>query len=212
MARGVARITPRIALVMRIIEREVQERLRQDYGKDMPKAVFYNGDFKFTADPDGIHIHVTVRHAFVGYGKFEEHIGHSRPDDTEFFLDYGKYEGVMVLVRRAARINPNNPNTIKRIVPSVRIGPSQKKDEGSHQQRKGSKFESDPTLDSPFDALAFSIRTYNCLNDSGKFKTIRDVTEKTAGELLELDNFGRKCLTEVREVLRVQGFHLKGEG
>ncbi len=52
----------------------------------------------------------------------------------------------------------------------------------------------------PIEDLNFSMRAYNCLRRSG-IMTVGQILEKTAGELMELRNFGRKCYDELRDKL-----------
>mgnify|MGYP006296711583 FL=1 len=52
----------------------------------------------------------------------------------------------------------------------------------------------------PVDALELTVRTYNCLKAENIF-TIGDLVRRTELELLRMPNFGRKSLTEVKEIL-----------
>jgi DNA-directed RNA polymerase subunit alpha len=58
--------------------------------------------------------------------------------------------------------------------------------------------------------LDFSVRTYNCLKKAG-ILTIADLVRYNEEELMQIRNFGRKSLDEVRERLAIYGLHLKGE-
>lgn len=57
---------------------------------------------------------------------------------------------------------------------------------------------------------SMSARTRNCL-DVNQFETKGQVADKTADQLLEMKNFGRRCLDEVRALLRADGLGLKGD-
>ncbi len=48
--------------------------------------------------------------------------------------------------------------------------------------------------------LEFSVRAANCLRNAN-IKTIGDLVQKTEAEMLKYRNFGRKSLTEIKEVL-----------
>lgn len=57
--------------------------------------------------------------------------------------------------------------------------------------------------------LDFSVRTYNCLKKAGVL-TIGDLVQITEADLMQIRNFGKKSLTEVREKLAQLGLTLKG--
>lgn len=57
--------------------------------------------------------------------------------------------------------------------------------------------------------LDFSVRTYNCLKKAN-ILTIPELTQYTENDLMQIRNFGRKSLTEVREKLSQLGTTLKG--
>jgi DNA-directed RNA polymerase subunit alpha len=60
--------------------------------------------------------------------------------------------------------------------------------------------------------LDFSVRTYNCLKKAGLL-TIGSLIEYSEGDLMNIRNFGKKSLTEVKEKLAGLGFALKpGDG
>jgi DNA-directed RNA polymerase alpha subunit len=59
-----------------------------------------------------------------------------------------------------------------------------------------------------FDDLDLTERGYHCLK-FGDIKTVGDLANKTIGELLQLRNFGRTSLREVRDKLADLGLHLK---
>jgi DNA-directed RNA polymerase subunit alpha len=75
--------------------------------------------------------------------------------------------------------------------------------------------EHEPQAELPFnknllrkvDELELSVRSANCLkNDNIVY--IGDLVQKTEGEMLRTPNFGRKSLTEIRQVLEQMGLHL----
>src|ERR1700745_2976934 len=62
-------------------------------------------------------------------------------------------------------------------------------------------------LDRSVDELELSVRSYNCLKNAD-IKTIRDLVQKTEGEMLKTKNFGRKSLNEIKEILASMGLSL----
>jgi len=64
--------------------------------------------------------------------------------------------------------------------------------------------------DIPIRDLEFSVRSRNCLKRAN-IKTLGQLTQMTAEELLSIKNFGRKSLNEIREKLRQFNLTLKGE-
>jgi DNA-directed RNA polymerase subunit alpha len=65
-------------------------------------------------------------------------------------------------------------------------------------------------LDKSIEELELSVRSYNCLEAAG-IKTIRDLVQKTDSEMLKYRNFGRKSLTEIKNILKEMGlsFNMK---
>lgn len=57
--------------------------------------------------------------------------------------------------------------------------------------------------------LDFSVRTYNCLKKAN-ILTIPELIQYTENDLMQIRNFGKKSLTEVREKLQQLGLTLKG--
>ncbi len=57
--------------------------------------------------------------------------------------------------------------------------------------------------------LDFSVRTYNCLKKAN-ILTIAELVQYTESDLMQIRNFGRKSLTEVREKLSQLGLSLRG--
>jgi DNA-directed RNA polymerase subunit alpha len=62
-------------------------------------------------------------------------------------------------------------------------------------------------LNRSVDELELSVRSYNCLKNAN-IRTIRDLVQKTESEMLKTKNFGKKSLTEIREVLAEMGLTL----
>lgn len=50
------------------------------------------------------------------------------------------------------------------------------------------------------DDLELSVRAYNCLKNAS-IKTVADLVQKTEAEMLKTKNFGRKSLTEIKDIL-----------
>lgn len=59
-------------------------------------------------------------------------------------------------------------------------------------------------LDKSIEELELSVRSYNCLEAAG-IKTIRDLVQKSEPDMLKYRNFGRKSLTEIKNILREMG-------
>src|SRR5207237_10866349 len=62
-------------------------------------------------------------------------------------------------------------------------------------------------LDKSVEKLELSVRSYNCLKNANS-RTIRELVQKTEGEMLKTKNFGRKSLNEIKEILSGMGLSL----
>jgi DNA-directed RNA polymerase subunit alpha len=58
----------------------------------------------------------------------------------------------------------------------------------------------------PIAEIGLSVRTTNCLEDTGIF-TVRDLLNSTPKKLLNIINFGEKTLEEVYQALEKLGFN-----
>ena len=83
---------------------------------------------------------------------------------------------------------------------STRI-PLSKADERAELQRK--------RLDLSIAEMGLSVRTTNCLEETGIF-TVRDLLNATPKRLLSISNFGEKTLEEVYQSLEEIGFFRPG--
>lgn len=63
--------------------------------------------------------------------------------------------------------------------------------------------------DARIEELDFSVRTYNCLKKAN-IQTIADLVQTTEEDLMNIRNFGRKSLLEVRDKLSSFGLQLAG--
>jgi DNA-directed RNA polymerase subunit alpha len=63
--------------------------------------------------------------------------------------------------------------------------------------------------DARIEELDFSVRTYNCLKKANVL-TIGELAQLTESDLMQIRNFGKKSLTEVKEKLSVLGMSLQG--
>jgi DNA-directed RNA polymerase subunit alpha len=65
-------------------------------------------------------------------------------------------------------------------------------------------------LDKSIEELELSVRSYNCL-EAASIKTIRDLVQKSESEMLKYRNFGRKSLSEIKQILKEMGlgFNMK---
>ncbi len=62
-------------------------------------------------------------------------------------------------------------------------------------------------LDKSVEELELSVRSYNCLKNAN-IRTLRELVQKTEGEMLKTKNFGRKSLNEIKEILAGMGLGL----
>jgi len=62
-------------------------------------------------------------------------------------------------------------------------------------------------LSQPIDHLDLSVRSMNCLKSDNIFR-VGDLVQRTEQEMLRTPNFGRKSLTEIKEVLENMGLSL----
>jgi DNA-directed RNA polymerase subunit alpha len=62
-------------------------------------------------------------------------------------------------------------------------------------------------LDKSVEELELSVRSYNCLKNAN-IRTIRELVTKSEAEMLKTKNFGRKSLSEIREILTSMGLSL----
>jgi DNA-directed RNA polymerase subunit alpha len=62
-------------------------------------------------------------------------------------------------------------------------------------------------LDRSVEELELSVRSYNCLKNAD-IRTIRELVLKTESEMLRTKNFGRKSLSEIKELLASMGLSL----
>lgn len=63
--------------------------------------------------------------------------------------------------------------------------------------------------DARIEELDFSVRTYNCLKKANVL-TIGDLLQISESELMQIRNFGKKSLTEVKEKLFSLGLSILG--
>jgi DNA-directed RNA polymerase subunit alpha len=82
-------------------------------------------------------------------------------------------------------------------------GPEMQADGGAEQPRSASN----ENLDKSVEELELSVRSYNCLKNAN-IRTIRELVQKTEGEMLKTKNFGRKSLNEIKEILGSMGLSL----
>lgn len=63
----------------------------------------------------------------------------------------------------------------------------------------------------PIEELDLSVRPYNCLKRAG-INTVGDLLQRTEDEVVNVKNFGRKSLDEVKEKLAAMGLELRRRG
>ncbi len=64
--------------------------------------------------------------------------------------------------------------------------------------------------DMPIEELELGVRSYNCLKREG-VETVGDLIARSEAELMNIPNFGRKSIEEVRERLAKSNLKLRGE-
>jgi DNA-directed RNA polymerase subunit alpha len=62
-------------------------------------------------------------------------------------------------------------------------------------------------LDKSVEELELSVRSYNCLKNAN-IRTIRELVQKSEGDMLKTKNFGRKSLNEIKDILGTMGLSL----
>ncbi|GAB4243115.1 MAG: DNA-directed RNA polymerase subunit alpha [Thermoleophilia bacterium] len=80
-------------------------------------------------------------------------------------------------------------------------------DEFLLESQPGSGSEYDDML---IEELELGVRSYNCLKREG-IETVGDLIAKSEAELLNIPNFGKKSIEEVRDRLEERGLSLRGE-
>jgi len=66
---------------------------------------------------------------------------------------------------------------------------------------------SNENLDRSVEELELSVRSFNCLKNAN-IRTLRELVQKTEGEMLKTKNFGRKSLNEIKDILTSMGLGL----
>jgi DNA-directed RNA polymerase subunit alpha len=64
--------------------------------------------------------------------------------------------------------------------------------------------------DARIEELDFSVRTYNCLKKATVL-TVNELAQMSENDLMQIRNFGKKSLTEVKEKLAMLGLKLRGD-
>jgi len=103
-------------------------------------------------------------------------------------------------IRYAARVLRDHLSLFVSIEEEAIVAPraEEESDEVSETQALAEK------LDKSIEELELSVRSFNCLEAAG-IKTIRDLVQKTENEMLKYRNFGRKSLTEIKNILKAMG-------
>ena len=65
-------------------------------------------------------------------------------------------------------------------------------------------------LDRSINDFVWSVRCFNCFKKA-QILTLRDLTSRSETELLRIKFFGRKSLTEIKEVLAGIGLNLRDD-
>jgi DNA-directed RNA polymerase subunit alpha len=109
-------------------------------------------------------------------------------------------------ISTAAQILKNHMDIFILPGAEVEVAPAAAEEE----EHKMSTSELEEKLDKSIEELELSVRSYNCLEAAG-IKTIRDLVQKSESEMLKYRNFGRKSLTEIKNILKEMGlsFNMK---
>ncbi|MBV9277760.1 MAG: DNA-directed RNA polymerase subunit alpha, partial [Candidatus Eremiobacteraeota bacterium] len=62
--------------------------------------------------------------------------------------------------------------------------------------------------DVPVETLNLSVRSYNCLKRAG-ISRVSELLDMTEDEIIEMRNFGKKSLDEIKQVLEERGLSLR---
>ena len=79
--------------------------------------------------------------------------------------------------------------------------------EAAEEQAEGSTDRASDQLNRSVEELELSVRSYNCLKNAG-IQTIGELVQKSEAEMLRTKNFGRKSLSEIKEILGSMGLAL----
>jgi DNA-directed RNA polymerase subunit alpha len=90
---------------------------------------------------------------------------------------------------------------------SIFIGVGETAESEGETPSESSPSVSNENLDKSVEELELSVRSYNCLKNAN-IRTLRELVQKTEGEMLKTKNFGRKSLNEIKEILAGMGLSL----
>jgi DNA-directed RNA polymerase subunit alpha len=90
---------------------------------------------------------------------------------------------------------------------SIFIGVGETAENEGEAPSESSPSVSNENLDKSVEELELSVRSYNCLKNAN-IRTIRELVQKSEGEMLKTKNFGRKSLNEIKEILSGMGLSL----
>ena len=106
----------------------------------------------------------------------------------------------------APRRRCRSRRAVDRVLPAVR------RDRGRHGGRgRPQTDETNKLATMPIEELDLSVRPYNCLKRAG-INTLGDLLQRTEDEVVNVKNFGRKSLDEVKEKLAALGLELRRRG
>jgi len=80
-------------------------------------------------------------------------------------------------------------------------------EEGAEKEIDKEREKLNENLNRSVEELELSVRSYNCLKNA-EIRTIRDLVQRSEGEMLKTKNFGRKSLNEIKEILAEMGLSL----
>nr|HPK72868.1 DNA-directed RNA polymerase subunit alpha C-terminal domain-containing protein [Vicinamibacterales bacterium] len=109
-------------------------------------------------------------------------------------------------------VTPRDAVSLSATLLRLHLGIFMSLDEAAEQAEDGSAGQAGPAagnehLDKSVEELELSVRSYNCLKNAN-IRTIRELVQRTEGEMLKTKNFGRKSLNEIKEILQGMGLAL----
>ncbi|HPW22045.1 MAG TPA: DNA-directed RNA polymerase subunit alpha [Vicinamibacterales bacterium] len=122
------------------------------------------------------------------------------------------YEKLTLDIWTNGAVTPRDAVSLSATLLRLHLGIFMSLDEAAEQAEDGSAGQAGPAagnehLDKSVEELELSVRSYNCLKNAN-IRTIRELVQRTEGEMLKTKNFGRKSLNEIKEILQGMGLAL----
>ena len=87
---------------------------------------------------------------------------------------------------------------------SIFINFEEEEEEYKYEEMTRAPLMRNDLLDKPVDELELSVRSYNCLKNAD-IRSIRDLIRRSERDMLGTKNFGKKSLTEIKDLLHGMG-------